>query len=217
MTVDYCCLGCPRLELVSLFISITFKNEVIVFTISVPEGREERGTQQYKWHMNLGRNSILIILILQAQGMCLHCRLHLRALSSASNSSSAHLSVYLLPDVFTCILSFCLLMQDLVIVLLHPLNISPSSKQEDPYSGAGQRTCIILLLSSPLLSFGDWSGDDTHVCTWCRSSPSFSSVCAVAQLSADGRNVLQQTANSSSQKSRWYFWEEDTAGIHGRD
>lgn len=26
-----------------------------------------------------------------------------------------------------------------------------------------------------------------------------------------------KNANSSSQKSRLYFWEEDTAGTHGRD
>ena len=78
--------------------------------------------------------------------MHLQYRLHLIALSSASNSYLVHLNVYILPsDVFTCILSFCLLMQVLVIVMLHPLNMSANSKQEDHDSGTDLRKCIILM------------------------------------------------------------------------
>lgn len=78
--------------------------------------------------------------------MRLQYRLDLLALNTASNSYSVHLNVYMLPSgVFACILSFCLLLHVLVIVMSHALNISANSKQEDPYSGADERTCVILM------------------------------------------------------------------------
>lgn len=49
------------------------------------------------------------------------------------------------------------------------------------------------------------------------AEPNFSAGCAMAQLSADAWDVLQQTANSSSEESRLYFWGEDRAGTPGRD
>lgn len=63
--------------------------------------------------------------------MHLQYRLHLIALNRASNSYSIHQSVYILPlDVFTCVLSCCLLVQGLLIAILHPLNISTNSSQK---------------------------------------------------------------------------------------
>ena len=96
--------------------------------------------------MDLGRNSTLIALILQAEDVRLQYRLHLTALNIASHSYSAYQSVYILPsDVFVCILSFCPLVQVLVVVMLHPLTVSANSKQGDPDSGADQSMCIILM------------------------------------------------------------------------
>lgn len=125
--------------------------------------------------------------------------------------------VCILPaDVFTCTRRQKDKIQVLVMVMLHPLNIFTNNTQKNPYSGADQRMCITSMLSSPFLSLGDSRGMILKSYdTSCDAGSVLSFLfCDVQCLRAV---QMVDTANSSSQKSRWYFCKEDAAGTHRRD